>query len=92
MAGMGLLAVVSTINAANTMDTTRNWLPRVRMLGDLRGGLVTYLHRDLESTCWARGRKTKPRQKRSSAGVIESNGRILKSHESPTTTPEERAL
>ena len=43
MTGMGLLAVknMRAINA-NTVDITTNWLPSVRVLGDLRAGVITY--------------------------------------------------
>ena len=43
MSGMGLLAVgnMRAINA-NTVDITTNWLPSVRVLGDLRAGVITY--------------------------------------------------
>jgi methyl-accepting chemotaxis protein len=41
--GMGLLAVknMRSINA-NTLDITTNWLPSIRVLGDLRAGVITY--------------------------------------------------
>ncbi len=41
--GMGLLAVwnMRAINAS-TVDITTNWLPSVRVLGDLRAGVITY--------------------------------------------------
>ncbi len=43
MTGMGLLAVsnMRAINA-NTVDITTSWLPSVRVLGDLRAGVITY--------------------------------------------------
>ena len=43
MTGMGLLAVgnMRSINA-NTVDISRSWLPGVRVLGDLRAGVITY--------------------------------------------------
>ena len=43
MAGMGLLAVYNmrAINA-NTVDIATNWLPSIRVLGDLRAGVITY--------------------------------------------------
>ncbi len=42
-AGMGLLAVrnMQAMNA-NTVDITTNWLPSVRVLGELRAGVITY--------------------------------------------------
>ncbi|HEY0849712.1 MAG TPA: MCP four helix bundle domain-containing protein, partial [Bradyrhizobium sp.] len=43
LAGMGLLAVknMRSINAS-TVDITTVWLPSVRVLGDLRAGVITY--------------------------------------------------
>jgi len=43
MTGMGLLAVrnMRAIDAS-TVDITTNWLPSVRVLGDLRAGVITY--------------------------------------------------
>src|SRR3954454_19282613 len=43
MAGMGLLAVMKmrAMNA-NTVDITTSWMPSVRVLGDLRAGVITY--------------------------------------------------
>jgi methyl-accepting chemotaxis protein len=43
MASMGLLAVYNmrAINA-NTVDIATNWLPSIRVLGDLRAGVITY--------------------------------------------------
>jgi methyl-accepting chemotaxis protein len=43
MTGMGLLAVwnMRSLNAS-TAVITRNWLPSVRVLGDLRAGVITY--------------------------------------------------
>ena len=43
MSGMGLLAVknMRSINA-NTVDINTNWLPSVRVLGELRAGVITY--------------------------------------------------
>jgi len=43
MSGMGLLAVrnMRAINAS-TVDIATNWLPSVRVLGELRAGIITY--------------------------------------------------
>ncbi len=43
MTGMGLLAVMKmrAINA-NTVDITTSWMPSVRVLGELRAGVITY--------------------------------------------------
>jgi methyl-accepting chemotaxis protein len=43
MTGMGLLAVRDMrAMHANTVDIATNWLPGVRVLGDLRAGVITY--------------------------------------------------
>jgi methyl-accepting chemotaxis protein len=41
--GMGLLAVwnMRSINAS-TVDIATNWMPSVRVLGELRAGVITY--------------------------------------------------
>src|SRR6195256_3407894 len=43
MTGMGLLAVrnMRAINA-NTVDIATSWMPSVRVLGELRAGVITY--------------------------------------------------
>ena len=43
MTGMGLLSIwnMRAINA-NTVDISTSWLPSVRVLGDLRAGVITY--------------------------------------------------
>src|ERR1700760_2402086 len=43
MAGVGLLAVrnMRAINAS-TVDIVTNWMPSVRVLGELRAGVITY--------------------------------------------------
>ena len=43
MTGVGLLAIVNmrAINA-NAVDIQTVWLPSVRVLGDLRAGIITY--------------------------------------------------
>jgi methyl-accepting chemotaxis protein len=43
MTCMGLLAVMKMRSMnANTVDITTSWLPSVRVLGDLRAGVITY--------------------------------------------------
>lgn len=43
MTGMGLLAVMKMRSMnANTVDITTNWMPSVRVLGELRAGVITY--------------------------------------------------
>jgi methyl-accepting chemotaxis protein len=92
MTGMGLLAVLSmrAINAS-TVDIATNWLPSVRVLGDLRAGLVTY-RTVIREHMLGENAEEKAATEKTLAGVIESNGKILKSYESLITSPEERAL
>src|SRR4029079_301700 len=43
MTGMGLLAVMKMRSMnANTTDITTNWMPSVRVLGELRASVITY--------------------------------------------------
>ena len=55
MTGVGLLAVrnMQAINA-NTVDIATNWLPSIRVLGELRAGVITYRSHSCGSTCWPR--------------------------------------
>jgi methyl-accepting chemotaxis protein len=92
MAGMGLLAVLSmrAINAS-TVEITTSWLPSVRVLGDLRAGLVTY-RTVIREHMLGETAEEKAATEKVLAGVIESNGRILRSYESLITSPQERSL
>jgi methyl-accepting chemotaxis protein len=92
LAGMGLLAVLSmrAINA-NTVDITTNWLPSVRVLGELRAGLVTY-RTVIREHMLGETAEEKVATEKTLAGVVDGNNQILKSYESLITTPEERAL
>ena len=92
MTGMGLLAVrnMRAINA-NTVDITTNWLPSVRVLGDLRAGVITYRNviREHMLAETARGKASGGKDP---GGVVESNNRIRQTYEPMITSPEERAL
>jgi methyl-accepting chemotaxis protein len=92
LAGMGLLAVLSmrAINA-NTVDITTNWLPSVRVLGELRAGLVTY-RTVIREHLLGETAEEKVATEKTLAGVVDGNNQILKNYESLITTPEERAL
>ena len=92
MSGMGLLAVgdMRAINA-NTVDITTNWLPSVRVLGDLRAGVITYrnvIREHLLSETLAE----KEAAEKTLATVVESNTKLRQSYETMITSPEERAL
>jgi methyl-accepting chemotaxis protein len=92
MSGMGLLAVrnMRAINA-NTVDITTSWLPSVRVLGDLRAGVITYRNvvreHMLDETAEEKAAMEKILQ-----GVVENNNKIRQQYEPLITSPEERAL
>ena len=92
MTGMGLLAVrnMRAINAS-TVDITTNWLPSVRVLGDLRAGVITYRNVIREHMLTETAEEKEAAEK-ILAGVVEDNNRIRQAYEPMITSPEERAL
>ena len=92
MTGMGLLAVrnMRAINAS-TVDITTNWLPSVRVLGDLRAGVITYRN-VIREHMLAETLEEKLAAEKTLAGVVESNMKIRQTYEPLVTSPEERAL
>ncbi|MGO8910337.1 MAG: methyl-accepting chemotaxis protein [Bradyrhizobium sp.] len=92
MTGMGLLAVwnMRAINAS-TVDITTNWLPSVRLLGELRAGVITY-RTVIREHMLAETAEEKQAAEKTLATVIEGNARIRQTYESRITSPEERAL
>ncbi|MGF6311531.1 methyl-accepting chemotaxis protein [Bradyrhizobium sp. i1.8.4] len=92
MTGMGLLAVMNlrSINA-NTVDITRNWLPSVRALGDLRAGVITYRN-VIREHMLAETLEEKLVQEKTLATVVEANTKFRAIYEPMITSPEERAL
>jgi methyl-accepting chemotaxis protein len=92
MTGMGLLAVknMRAMNA-NTVDIATSWLPSVRVLGDLRAGVITYRN-VIREHMLAETLEEKQAAEKVLAGVVESNTKIRASYEPMITTPEERAL
>jgi methyl-accepting chemotaxis protein len=92
MMGMGLLAVknMRSINAS-TVDITTNWLPAVRVLGELRAGLITYRNVVREHML-AETAEEKQAMEKTLDTVIQSNMKIRQSYEPLITTPEERAI
>jgi methyl-accepting chemotaxis protein len=92
MTGMGLLAVknMRSINA-NTVDITTNWLPSVRVLGDLRAGVITYRN-VIRQHMLSETPEEKAAMEKTLATVIESNTKIRAQYEPMITSPEERAL
>jgi len=92
LTGMGLLAVrnMRAINAS-TVDINTNWLPSVRVLGELRAGTVTY-RTVVREHMLAETAEEKANAEKVLAGVAESNTKIRQTYESMITSPEERAL
>jgi methyl-accepting chemotaxis protein len=92
MAGLGLLAVLSmrAINA-NTVDITTNWLPSVRVLGELRAGVITY-RTVIREHMLAETLEEKLAAEKTLATVVESNMKIRHDYEQLITSSEERAL
>ncbi|RXH03735.1 methyl-accepting chemotaxis protein [Bradyrhizobium vignae] len=92
MAGMGLLAVMKmrTINA-NTVDITTNWMPSVRVIGDLRAGAITYRN-VIREHMLAETLEEKLAAEKTLATVVEANTKFRKSYEGMIASPEERAL
>src|SRR3979411_2583073 len=92
MTGMGLLAVrnMRAINA-NTVDIATSWMPSVRVLGDLRAGVITYRN-VIREHMLSETLEEKQAAEKTLAGVVESNTKIRASYEPMITSPEERAL
>ncbi len=92
MTGMGLLAVrnMRAINA-NTVDIATNWLPSVRVLGELRAGVITYRN-VIREHMLAETLEEKQAAEKILASVVESNNKIRATYEPMITSPEERAL
>src|SRR5882672_1190360 len=91
MTGMGLLAVknMRSINAS-TVDIATNWLPSVRVLGDLRAGVITYRNVVREHML-AETLDEKLAAEKTLATVADSNMKIRATYEVLISSPEERA-
>ena len=92
LTGMGLLAVknMRAINAS-TVDINTNWLPSVRVLGELRAGIITYRN-VIREHMLAETLEEKEAAEKTLATVVESNAKIRQSYEPMISSPEERAL
>jgi len=92
MAGLGLLAArkMQEINA-DTVDIQSNWLPRVRVLGDLRSGSINYRNvvrrHLLAETAEAKASAAKRLEE-----IAQSNIRIRETYEKLIASPQERTL
>jgi methyl-accepting chemotaxis protein len=92
LAGMGLLAIKSMRDMnANTVEIATNWLPSIRVLGELRAGTVEYRN-VLREHLLAETPEQKQAVEKNLAAVVESNNKIRASYEPMIASPEERAL
>jgi methyl-accepting chemotaxis protein len=91
MAGMGLLAVFNmrSINA-NTVDIATNWLPSVRVLGELRAGVITYRN-VIREHMLGENAEEKASAEKILQGVVEGNMKIRQQYEPLISASEERA-
>ncbi|CAN5193198.1 methyl-accepting chemotaxis protein [soil metagenome] len=89
---MGLLAVrqMQAINA-NAVDIQTSWLPSVRVLGDLRAGVITYRN-VIREHMLAETLEEKLAAEKLVEQVVASNTRIREAYEKLITSPDERAL
>ncbi|WP_257169246.1 methyl-accepting chemotaxis protein [Bradyrhizobium sp. SRS-191] len=92
LTGMGLLAI-SSMRAmnANTVDITSNWLPSVRVLGDLRANTITYRNVVREHML-AETLEEKQTQEKTAATVFDNLNKVAKTYEAMISLPEERAI
>ncbi|MCS3763189.1 methyl-accepting chemotaxis protein [Bradyrhizobium centrosematis] len=92
LAGMGLLAVTKMRSMnANTVDITTNWMPSVRVLGDLRAGVITYRN-VIREHMLAETLEDKLTNEKTLATVVEANTKFRQKYEPMITSPEEHAL
>lgn len=92
MAGMGLLAVMKMRSMnANTTDITTNWMPSVRVLGELRASVITYRN-VVRQHMLSETLDEKLANEKTGVTVIEALAKIRSRYEAMITSPEERAL
>ena len=92
MTGMGLLAVRDMrAMHANTVDITTNWLPGIRVLGELRAGVITYRN-VIREHMLAETMELKLASEKTLASVVDANNKIRAIYEPLIASPEERAL
>ncbi len=92
MTSMGLIAVrkMQAINA-NAVDIQANWLPSVRVLGELRAGVITYRN-VIRQHMLSETLEEKLANEKTLDTVVTSNLAIRAKYEKLITLPEERAL
>ncbi|HEY0331704.1 MAG TPA: methyl-accepting chemotaxis protein [Rhodopseudomonas sp.] len=92
MTGIGLLAV-SNMRAINAtaVEIQTKWMPSVRILGDLRGGLFTYRNMVREHMLSETAQSKAATEQRLSK-LMEQIAEIRRDYEKLLTTPAERAI
>jgi methyl-accepting chemotaxis protein len=92
MTGMGLLAAgnMRAINA-NTVEISSSWLPSVRVLGDLRAGVISYRN-VIREHMLSETLDEKLAAEKALAAVIEADTKVRAAYEPLITSAEERAL
>ena len=92
LTAMGLLGISSMrMMNANTVDITSNWLPSVRVLGDLRAATITYRNVVREHML-AETLDEKLAQEKTAATVLDTINTAAKSYETMIALPEERTI
>jgi methyl-accepting chemotaxis protein len=88
MTGMGLLAVrnMRAINA-NTVEIVTSWMPSVKVLGELRAGVITYRN-VIREHMLCETLEEKQAAEKTLATVVEGNTKIRASYEAMITSPE----
>jgi methyl-accepting chemotaxis protein len=92
MSGLGLLAVRSmqAINA-HTVEIAGNWLPSVRVLGDLRAD-INLFRIALRAHVMAETLEAKAANDKRLAGILDNIAKDRKKYETLVSSPQERAL
>ncbi|WP_315764829.1 methyl-accepting chemotaxis protein [Bradyrhizobium sp. SZCCHNR2009] len=92
MTGMGLLSLknMRSINA-NTVDITTNWLPSVRVLGELRANAITFRN-VIREHMLAETLEEKVAQEKTAALVNDMIAKSRLTYEPLISSPEERSI
>ncbi|WP_458757211.1 methyl-accepting chemotaxis protein [Afipia sp. TerB] len=92
MIALGLVAInrMQTLNT-NATDIQSNWLPSVRLLGDLRTGVTSY-RSVLREHMLVETEDEKAAQEKTLQMLVDNNLKIRKEYETRISSPEEKAL
>jgi methyl-accepting chemotaxis protein len=92
MTSMGLLSIrqMESINTSAS-EIQKSWLPSVRVLGELRAGVITYRN-VIRQHMLSDSIEEKLAQEKTLDTVVEGNQRARRAYEALITSPEERAL